>query len=116
MASAVHDLTPAEASADPEYGQTADKFLPPGALDGSPQPLLRSAGKSKPGGNRELYDVLYTVTATITNKGKIAGDEVPQLYVSLGGPNEPSSQARRFPQEQHLYLPDAEYRGRSGCL
>jgi beta-glucosidase len=87
---------PKKASADPHYGQTADQFLPPHATDSSPQPLLRSAGKNEPGGNRQLYDVLYTVTADIKNTGSIVGEEVPQLYVSLGGPNDPKVQLRDF--------------------
>lgn len=86
----------AEASMDPHYGQTVDKFLPPHATDGEAQPLLRSAGKSTPGGNRQLYDTLYTVTAEITNTGSVVGNEVPQLYVSLGGPDEPKVVLRAF--------------------
>lgn len=85
-----------DATADPEYGQAAEEFLPPGANDGSAQPLLRSSGKSSPGGNRGLYDVLYTVTAEITNTGSIPGEEVPQLYVSLGGPDDPKVVLRGF--------------------
>ena len=83
-----------EASADPNYGQTAEQFLPPKATDGSPQPLLPSGGA--PGGNPELWDVLYTVTATITNTGKVNGEEVPQLYISLGGSNNPKVVLRGF--------------------
>lgn len=83
-----------EASADPYYGQTAAQFLPPHATDGSPQPLLPAGGG--PGGNPELWDVLYTVTATIKNNGTVNGEEVPQLYVSLGGPNDPKVMLRGF--------------------
>jgi hypothetical protein len=82
------------ASTDPYYGQTAAEFLPPNATDGSPQPLLAAGGA--PGGNPELWDVLYTVTATITNNGTFDGEEVPQLYVSLGGPNNPRLVLRGF--------------------
>lgn len=82
------------ASGDPDYGQTAAEFLPPHATDGSPQPLLPSGGG--PGGNPRLYDVLYKVTARITNTGAINGEEVPQLYVSLGGPNDPKVVLRGF--------------------
>ncbi|KAF8864173.1 glycoside hydrolase family 3 protein [Acephala macrosclerotiorum] len=82
------------ASADPNYGQTAAEFLPPDATNGSPQPLLAAGGA--PGGNPQLYDVLYTVTATITNNGTLNGEEVPQLYISLGGPNQPSKVLRGF--------------------
>nr|ANR02039.1 beta-glucosidase [Amesia atrobrunnea] len=84
-----------EASGDANYGQTAEVFLPPHATDDSPQPLPRAAGKNSPGGNRQLYDVMYTITADITNTGSIVGEEVPQLYVSLGGDN-PKVQLRDF--------------------
>lgn len=87
---------PRKASADPRYGQTAAEFLPPHATDASPQPLLRSAGKRSPGGNPRLYDVMYTVTADIKNTGAVAGDEVPQLYVSLGGAGDPRVVLRGF--------------------
>jgi hypothetical protein len=82
------------ASGDPSYGQTPTQFLPPGATDGSPQPLLAAGGA--PGGNPALWDVLYTVTATITNTGTLNGEEVPQLYISLGGPNDPKVVLRGF--------------------
>ncbi|KAB5517469.1 glycosyl hydrolase family 3 C-terminal domain-containing protein [Coniochaeta sp. 2T2.1] len=85
-----------EASKDPQYGQTAEEFLPPHATDSTAQPLLPSSGKSQPGGNRQLYDTLYTVTADIKNTGSIVGNEVPQLYVSLGGPDDPKVVLRDF--------------------
>lgn len=85
---------PRAASADPDYGQTADKFMPPNALSTSAQPRLPASGG--PGGNPQLWDVMYTVTATITNTGKLNGEEVPQLYVSLGGPNDPKVVLRGF--------------------
>ena len=77
---------------DTTYGQRS--FVPPHAQDSTPQPLLPAGGG--PGGNPQLYKVLYTVTATIKNTGKVAGDEVPQLYVSLGGPDDPPKQLRGF--------------------
>ncbi|KAA8568708.1 hypothetical protein EYC84_007708 [Monilinia fructicola] len=46
--------------------------------------------------NPALYDVLYTVTAQIHNSGSINGEEVPQLYLSLGGPNDPLTVLRGF--------------------
>ncbi|KAL2259637.1 hypothetical protein VTK26DRAFT_6628 [Humicola hyalothermophila] len=86
-----------KASADPHYGQTAEQFLPPGATDDSAQPLLPSSDKHSPGGNRQLYDVLYTVTADITNTGDLVGEEIVQLYVSLGeGDDEPVVMLRGF--------------------
>ena len=74
------------------YGDNS--FIPPNSQDSSPQPLLPASGAS--GGNPELYDVLYHVSATITNTGKIPGEEVPQLYVSLGGPYDPKVVLRNF--------------------
>ena len=82
------------ASADPEYGEEASSFLPPNALSSSPQPLQPASGPS--GGNPQLWDVLYTVTATITNTGNRDGEEVPQLYLSLGGPDDPKVVLRGF--------------------
>lgn len=85
-----------KASADPHYGQTAEEFLPPHATDSKPQPYLRSSGGTSPGGNRQLYDIMYTITADITNTGSIVGEEVPQLYLSLGGPDDPKVVLRDF--------------------
>jgi hypothetical protein len=82
------------ASADPNYGQNASEFLPPNAINGSPQPRLAAGGA--PGGNPQLWDVLYTVSATIKNNGTVNGEEVPQLYISLGGPNDPKVVLRGF--------------------
>lgn len=90
----------AAASDDPHYGQTAEQFLPPGAIDGSPQPKQASSGA--PGGNRQLWDVLYTVTATITNTGTAMSDEVAQLYVGLGGENEPVRVLRGFDRIERI--------------
>lgn len=69
-------------------------FVPAGSQDGSPQPLLPAGGA--PGGNAGLYDVLYEVTATVANTGKVAGEEVPQMYISLGGPYDPKVVLRGF--------------------
>ncbi|KAH8590005.1 glycoside hydrolase family 3 protein [Bisporella sp. PMI_857] len=85
---------PKEASEDPHYGKTADEFLPPHATDGSPQPVLQAGGA--PGGNAKLWDVIYTVKTTIKNTGKLNGEEVPQLYLSLGGPADPKLVLRGF--------------------
>ncbi|KAI1869671.1 uncharacterized protein JN550_005652 [Neoarthrinium moseri] len=88
----------AEASQDPHYGQTADEFLPSKAIDAAAQPL-HPAGPAldgESGGNNGLWDELYTVTAQITNTGDVAGDEVVQLYVSLGGSDDPPVVLRGF--------------------
>ncbi|KAI1264945.1 glycoside hydrolase family 3 protein [Xylariaceae sp. FL1019] len=75
------------ASLDPEYGRT--DFIPAHGRDGSPQPRPAASDATAPGGNSQLYDVMYEVKVTITNSGKVDGDEVPQLYVELGGDNAP---------------------------
>jgi beta-glucosidase len=80
------------ASMDPEYG--LNYTWPAGATDGNPQARIPAGGA--PGGNPQLWDVLYTVEATITNTGKMAGDEVVQLYVSLGNPDDPKVVLRGF--------------------
>lgn len=82
----------AAASGDPYYGTPAN--LPANAQSGLAQPVNPAGGA--PGGNKQLYDVLYTVKATIKNTGGLAGDEVPQLYISLGGPNDPKVVLRNF--------------------
>ncbi|KAF4456402.1 beta-glucosidase [Fusarium austroafricanum] len=82
------------------FGDTADKFLPPNALNGSAQPRLAASGA--PGGNPQLWDIMYTVTATITNTGNVTSDEVPQLYVGLGGENEPIRVLRGFDRLENI--------------
>ncbi|TQV94463.1 beta-glucosidase 1 precursor [Cordyceps javanica] len=89
-----------EASGDANYGKTADEFLPPHAIDGSPQPKHPAGGA--PGGNRELFDVIYEVTATITNTGKAMTDEIPQLYLSHGGEGEPVRVLRGFDRIERI--------------
>ena len=69
-------------------------FVPAGSQDGSPQPRIAAGGA--PGGNPQLYDVLYQVDASITNTGSVAGEEVAQLYISLGGPYDPKVVLRGF--------------------
>jgi beta-glucosidase len=81
------------ASKDPEYGRT--DFIPPHARDDSPQSLNPAGDQVSSGGNSMLYDELYEITAKITNTGHVAGDEVVQLYVDLGGDN-PPRQLRDF--------------------
>jgi len=80
------------ASNDRDYG--VDVELPEGSQDGSPQARIGAGGA--PGGNPQLWDVLFTVTATVTNTGKTAGEEVAQLYISLGGPDDPKVVLRNF--------------------
>ncbi|KAF2183232.1 glycoside hydrolase family 3 protein, partial [Zopfia rhizophila CBS 207.26] len=83
-----------EASNDPEYGLPDADYLPEGTKNGSPQPRIPAGGA--PGGNPALWDVLFTISATVTNNGDVPGDEVAQLYVSLGGPDDPKVVLRGF--------------------
>lgn len=86
--------TDLKASADdPDYGAAADSYVPAGANDSTPQPILPAGGA--PGGNPLLYEIVATVSATITNTGSVAGDEVAQLYLSLGD-GEPPKVLRGF--------------------
>jgi len=87
------NFTDLETSAN-ESDYALPGFVPAGSQDASPQPRIPAGGA--PGGNPQLYDVLYEVTATITNTGSIPGEEVPQLYISLGGPYEPKVVLRGF--------------------
>lgn len=80
------------AANDPSYALPG--FVPAGSQDGSAQPISKAGGA--PGGNPMLYDVLYRVEATITNTGSVAGEEVPQLYISRGGPYDPARELRGF--------------------
>jgi len=82
------------ASKDPNYAEAYD--FPAAAYDSAPQPYLPAGSKVAPGGNEALYDVLFTVTADVTNTGAVEGDQVPQLYLSLGGPNDPKVVLRGF--------------------
>jgi hypothetical protein len=50
---------------------------PAGSHDSSSQPHLPAGGSS--GGNRQLYDIMYTVSAKVTNTGSRKGTEIAQL-------------------------------------
>ncbi|OLL25290.1 Beta-glucosidase 1 [Neolecta irregularis DAH-3] len=68
---------------------------PPHAVDTTPHPPSPAGGG--PGGNPSLYDVLYRVSATITNNGPHPGKEVAQLYINLpSSANAPPKQLRGF--------------------
>lgn len=81
------------ASGEANYGLSSDQWLPADATSSDSQPIVPAGGA--PGGNTGLYDTVATVTATITNTGSIAGDEVAQLYVGLGD-GEPPKVLRGF--------------------
>jgi beta-glucosidase len=82
------------ASGDPNYGWNSKKYIPKGAQDGSAQHVNPAGGS--PGGNSGLYDVVATVSVDIKNTGAVVGDEVPQVYISLGGPTDAPKVLRAF--------------------
>ncbi|KAI9841228.1 MAG: hypothetical protein M1838_003661 [Thelocarpon superellum] len=84
----------AQASGDPRYGTGNGSSIPAHALDSGPQPVAPAGGA--PGGNAGLYDTVYHVTATVRNTGDRQSDEVAQLYLNLGGPNDPKVVLRGF--------------------
>jgi beta-glucosidase len=86
------------ASLDRSYGSNAS--IPANATDGSPQPKIPAGGA--PGGNPRLYDTIAVVTATVTNTGSVAGDEVAQLYISLGGSNNAPKVLRGFDRLKNI--------------
>jgi beta-glucosidase len=57
-----------------------------------------SSSGSAPGGDVSLWDIVATVTATVTNNGTVAGAEVAQLYIGLpsSAPESPPKQLRGF--------------------
>lgn len=71
-----------------------NSFIPENALNGSD--FLYPPFSGPNGGNQGLWDILYHVRVNVTNTGHIVGDEVPQLYVSLGGPRDPKIVLRGF--------------------
>lgn len=83
-----------KASGDSNYGMSVDEFLPPNAVSAEPQPRHPAGGA--PGGNSQLWDVVYQVQAFVKNTGKAKTDEIPQLYISLGGEGEPARVLRGF--------------------
>jgi len=75
-----------------DYGDNS--FIPSSALNGSTYSYAPSSGPN--GGNERLWENLYCIQASITNTGKVAGQEVAQLYLSLGGPYDPKVALRGF--------------------
>ncbi|KAF2824993.1 beta-glucosidase [Ophiobolus disseminans] len=88
----LNSTDPKTASMDREYG--VNHTWPAGATDGKPQARIPAGGA--PGGNPQLWDVLFSVEATITNNGTLPGDEVVQLYISLGNADDPKVVLRGF--------------------
>ncbi|KAI1349208.1 glycosyl hydrolase family 3 N terminal domain-containing protein [Xylaria sp. FL0043] len=73
---------------------TGTPDFPYAAHNRSAQPILPAGGA--PGGNPELYKVVYVIAVDVTNSGEVPGTDIPQLYLSLGGPEEPKVVLRGF--------------------
>ncbi|KAI0599636.1 putative beta-glucosidase A [Biscogniauxia sp. FL1348] len=69
--------------------------VPMSSHNRSAQPVL-PAGGGTPGGNPELYKTVYSIGVNITNTGGVPGVDIPQLYLSLGGPTDPKVVLRGF--------------------
>ncbi|GAB7327492.1 hypothetical protein MBLNU13_g11366t2 [Cladosporium sp. NU13] len=57
-----------------------------------------------PGGNPALWETVYTVNATVSNSGEVAGHAVPQLYVSLPGTAPEGTPVRQLRGFEKIYL------------
>ncbi|KAK7999083.1 glycoside hydrolase family 3 protein [Apiospora marii] len=55
------------------------------SLDGSANTDAYPTGPVESGGQIDLWDVVATVSATVTNTGEVEGAEVAQLYVGIPG-------------------------------
>jgi beta-glucosidase len=73
------------------------------AITGSPTSGPET-GPIVPGGALSLFDVVSTITATITNSGATSGSEIVQVYVSLPAsvPETPVRQLRGFQKLKNL--------------
>lgn len=60
-----------------------------------PTATVYASKPGTPGGAPELWDIIATITTTVTNTGAVAGQEVAQLYLALGN-GEPVRQLRGF--------------------
>lgn len=65
--------------------------------DGGSISALPAGQPIAPGGNPDLFTMLYTVSTSVTNTGDVAGAAVAQLY--LGLPQPPSRSADATPKK-----------------
>lgn len=62
-----------------------------------------------PGGNPELWETLYEITAPVTNTGDVAGSTVAQLYLSLPQiPNEATTPVKALRGFEKVWLEPSE--------
>ncbi|KAG4435600.1 hypothetical protein IFR05_008909 [Cadophora sp. M221] len=64
------------------------------SVGGSPSEY--PTGKVIPGGQADLWDIVATVTVSVTNTGPVAGQEVAQLYLHIPVEGQPIKQLRGF--------------------
>jgi beta-glucosidase len=57
-----------------------------------------------PGGNPALWETVYTINATVSNSGDVAGAAVPQLYVSLPSTAPEGTPVRQLRGFEKIYL------------
>jgi beta-glucosidase len=57
-----------------------------------------------PGGNPALWETVYTINATVSNSGAVAGAAVPQLYVSLPSTAPEGTPVRQLRGFEKIYL------------
>ncbi|KAI0016551.1 glycoside hydrolase family 3 protein [Xylariomycetidae sp. FL0641] len=67
-----------------------------GSAEGNRSTDPYPTGDIAPGGQTDLWDVLATVSAEVTNTGEVTGAEVAQLYVGIPGDDVPVRQLRGF--------------------
>jgi beta-glucosidase len=62
------------------------------------------AGTVAPGGNTALWEALWYVTVQLTNTGSVAGEEVPQLYITLPDTAPAGTPPRQLRGFEKVYL------------
>ncbi|KAL3423481.1 cel3e secreted beta-glucosidase [Phlyctema vagabunda] len=65
-------------------------------VDANAAPSQYPVGQVVPGGQSDLWDVVATVTASVTNTGSVAAQEVAQLYLGIPADGQPIRQLRGF--------------------
>lgn len=77
----LNDSDLAKASMGADYGMPSNQYLPPESTSSSSQQAVIASGG--PGGNPGVWEPVITVSANITNTGRIAGHEAVQFMLAL---------------------------------
>ena len=93
---------------NPSQYLTTNKYPYPAGYSTTPKPDPRAGGGL--GGNDALWDIVYTVSLTVTNTGSVAGKEVVQLYVTYPSSSfdTPLVQLRNFAKTRTLNPGESE--------